>query len=461
MSEKSEVLIASLKCKISDSIKVIDEYHRLIDSYVLDFYVDDHWDLLPPSWQSCLENLDVRRLKDLLSDDPDSRCETLWPLSMLAVRVLFQKLCLSRKLAAPNVAEDSEDNLKLTNFRVNRNLFNKSVKLKKRHEIEQFSEQCWKTGTSTEVRYLVDIGSGQGNLARALAYGFDFEVCCIEQDEKLVETARQKDEELASKMKKQFKVEPSHHPIHLTRKVNLEDIDPGQFVAMIKDSFNVEKDAQFSFGLIGLHPCGDLAVSLTKLFLSCPEAKFIKLVCCCYMKLTTEKDKRQNYGFPLSSFSRQSNLHLSYEAREIACHAIEQYRSKLDADDFQELKVHAFRAATERVIVKLYPHLKHSGLRSTKVTNLSFQQYCDRATSGLGFELPVEELNSQVVLSDLRHWERVVKFYTLRLMFAPLIESVILYDRWLYLLEQGIHADIKVVFDPVFSPRNHAVTGCK
>lgn len=138
----------------------------------------------------------------------------------------------------------------------------------------------------------------------------------------------------------------------------------------------------------------------------------------------------------MSAFCKRRELHLSYEAREIACHAIEQYYSKLGSD-YQELKVHAFRAAVEKIIVQLYPHMKHSGVRSTKVTNLSFQQYCEKATSGMGLDLPETAMESPEIESDLRHWERVVKFYTLRLMFAPLVESIVLYDRWLYLLEQG------------------------
>ncbi|XP_019537357.3 methyltransferase-like protein 25B [Aedes albopictus] len=455
-------LINELQYKLQDSIKVISNYSWLIDAYVLDFYVANHWDRLPNSWKLCFDGVDIRKLKALLSDETTGKeAEThLWPLSVLALRVLFRKYCLARQLPNEPANLGTKLEQERSHFQAQQKLFDKSVKLKKRHEIEKFCEQCWRTGRKTDVQYLVDIGSGQGNLARTLCYGFGFRVCCIEQDEKLVESARLKDEELSSRLKRKLKVETMHHPVHLNRKVNLEQIDPGQFVEILRDAFNVEKDAPLQFGLVGLHPCGDLAVSLMKLFLSCPEAKFIKLVCCCYMKLTTAKDKCSNYGFPLSAFCKQRELHLSYEAREIACHAIEQYYSKLGSD-YQELKVHAFRAAVEKIIVQLYPHLKHSGVRSTKVTNLSFQQYCEKATSGMGLDLPVTAMESPEIESDLRHWERVVKFYTLRLMFAPLVESIVLYDRWLYLLEQGIHSQIDVIFDPVCSPRNHALTGEK
>ncbi|KAL9701725.1 hypothetical protein quinque_005166 [Culex quinquefasciatus] len=456
--QSNAVLVAALRHKIQQSFQLAKQYDWLIDSYVLDFYVDNHWDRLPASWNSCFEQLEISQLKSLLTVEPKSTECHVWPLSILASRVLLGNLCLNRKL--PPDDEPESEPKEQSRFRERQKLFNKSVKLKKRHEIEQFSRQCWESGRQTGIEHLVDIGSGQGNLARTLAYGFDFNVCCIEQNEGLVATARQKDEELSFRLKRQCKAADLKHPVHLSKKVNLEDVDPGQFAQMIRDTFNVEKNSPFQFGLVGLHPCGDLATSLIKLFLACPEAKFIKLVCCCYMKLSTEQDRCQNYGFPLSSFSKQIGLNLSYEAREIACHAIEQYDAKLE-HNFEELKVHAFRAALEKVLIQIDPALKHSGIKSTKVTNLTFQQYCERATSGMGITLPRELMDSENTRTNLANWRRVVKFYTLRLMFAPLVESIILYDRWLFLLEQGVDSDIRVVFDPICSPRNHAITGRK
>ncbi|XP_058831009.1 methyltransferase-like protein 25B [Topomyia yanbarensis] len=452
----NELLVANLQDKIQQSFELLSSYDWLINSYVLDFYVDNHWERLPPCWKSCFERLEIGKLKDLLLVDSRTENRNVWPLSICALRVFFRQFCLSRKLEL-----HPKDSGKRTRLHEHyQKLFHKSVKLKKRHEIEKFCDDCQRTGKEAEVEYLVDVGSGQGNLARTLAYGYGFKVCCIEQDEQLTKAAKVKDEQLSSSLKKQFNVELSNHPIHLSRKVDLEKIEPEQFLQMIRDSFNVEKESPFRFGLIGLHPCGDLAVFLIKLFLSCPEAKFIKLVCCCYMKLSTQDQKSQNYGFPLSEFSKSRCLRLNYEALEIACHAIEQYCNKLDGH-YDELKVHAYRAAIEKIIVKLHPTLKHSGLKSTKVTDMSFQLYCDKATSGLGIELPQAEVGSKDVQSDLNHWERVVKFYTLRLMFAPLIESVVLYDRLLFMLEQGISSKIEVIFDPICSPRNHALTGCK
>lgn len=47
------------------------------------------------------------------------------------------------------------------------------------------------------------------------------------------------------------------------------------------------------------------------------------------------------------------------------------------------------------------------------------------------------DLTSQRVHSCLEQWQRVVIFYSIRLMLAPVIETVVQLDRLLYLKEQG------------------------
>lgn len=136
----------------------------------------------------------------------------------------------------------------------------------------------------------------------------------------------------------------------------------------------------FTFGIVGLHPCGDLGATLIKLFLSCKQAKFLNIVGCCYMKLTTKRTgERVPTGYPLSEFLRISSnkpvSHLSYEAREISCHATEVYTERLANGNYNDLKIHSFRAAAERVLTKRWPELKHVGLRSVKHSNgMTFEE---------------------------------------------------------------------------------------
>lgn len=188
-------------------------------------------------------------------------------------------------------------------------------------------------------------------------------------------------------------------------------------------------DDTFKFGIIGLHPCGDLASLLTKFFLQSNEAKFLNLVGCCYFKITTSNDSNDNNlnkGYPLSeylmNFSEPKWHNLTFEAREVACHAIEVYADRLSTKNYEFLKVHSFRAAAEKIICKYWPERKRSGLRSIKKLT-TFREYCYQAVSHLDIFIPENDIESPDTILNLQRWKWVVIFYTLRLMVAPIVIS--------------------------------------
>lgn len=57
----------------------------------------------------------------------------------------------------------------------------------------------------------------------------------------------------------------------------------------------------------------------------------------------------------------------------------------------------------------------------------------------MDIEIPSDRVESDEVKTNLENWRNVVIFYSLRLMLAPLVESVILYDRLMWLMENGEH----------------------
>lgn len=71
-------------------------------------------------------------------------------------------------------------------------------------------------------------------------------------------------------------------------------------------------------------------------------------------------------GFPLSDFCKHNNYALSYQAKEMACHAIESYTEKLLQGECWRLKIHAYRALLEKIIVSIRPDLQHSAVTSVK-----------------------------------------------------------------------------------------------
>ncbi|KAH8397313.1 hypothetical protein KR215_012295 [Drosophila sulfurigaster] len=457
--------------KLAISLNVVKKYEWLLNSYVSDFYVDNHWSKLPLSWQSQLEKLPVEVLAELLqSDDNELRSTRVaWPLELLALRQVLRTLNISR--TPKRQLEVELPSCPLLEHRKLKFMFMKCVKPKKSHEIKRMAAICARSCQQTATNFVVDFGAGVGHLARILGYGYGIKVCCLEMQPALNQQAVAIDaklESMAHKFLEAHEIEHFKRPAHLTQRLS-SSTKPAEFIESIREAFQLPA-GDFQFGIIGLHPCGDLGATLMRLFLNCEQAKFLNFVGCCYQKMSTRQTQPQMelHGYPLSSQLRrqlhcQDDCQLSYEAREIACHAIEVYYDRLTADQYEYLKIHSLRAAAERIIVQHFPDQRHSALRNVKHSpGMSFNDYFRRAVDGTKFEsLKTMQLDNKQIESDLLHWERIVCFYTLRLMLAPHVESIILYDRALFLLESGCQVNIEAIFDPRISPRNHITSAIK
>lgn len=138
-------------------------------------------------------------------------------------------------------------------------------------------------------------------------------------------------EECVSKLKR-----PTHCNVTLTSLDQLQEIE-------LPDTIN-------HYGLIGLHPCGDLGPLLIKHFVNSHKVKFICVVGCCYMKLSCNND---NCGYPMSKYVKQLDNSLTYVSREIACHAIELYTQKLCKGDYKDLKVELVLLFVIKIVIML------------------------------------------------------------------------------------------------------------
>lgn len=178
MSRESE--IEWLKNNLKDSIAVVGAYQWLIDSFVLDYYTENHWQRLPSSWRAAFRNLnDVSELSDLLLNFEDSGCFTVLPLSLLSLKKCVHKLSASRKVLSVKQSLPKKNHLY------------KQVKDKKCHEIDRMAELTAATAKRcSDTKYVVDFGAGLGHLARILAFQHGIISCCLEQQEKLSSEAK-------------------------------------------------------------------------------------------------------------------------------------------------------------------------------------------------------------------------------------------------------------------------------
>ncbi|XP_050715455.1 methyltransferase-like protein 25B [Eriocheir sinensis] len=362
---------------------------------------------------------------------------------------------------------DSELSAAAGQHKLLQHVFRRHLKPKKQHEVARLAIVAGQVARAACSGVMVDVGSGQGHLSRLLAYGHNVRVVSLEAEDKFIEGARKFDDQLEKAVTKMSQRQaslpplppgPRHAVCHLQA-----NMDPLAFTKVITEVWPDLKSRGEVCGLLGLHTCGDLAPTLLRIYANMSACRGVVSVGCCYMKLSTSSEEVEGPGYPMSNSVKHLSGHaLSYEAREVACHAVEMYTDRLSLGA-ENLKVHCYRACLEQILVRRWPHHRHAGLRSVNNAHLmDFPSYAKAAITRLpNVSLLEEDLTSEQTLHNLARWQQVVVYYSLRLLLAPVVESVVLLDRLLFLFENGLESVLFPAFDPNLSPRNHVLVSVK
>ncbi|XP_060500597.1 methyltransferase-like protein 25B isoform X1 [Panthera onca] len=437
--------------------RVLARYRPILDAYIIEFFTDNLWGTLPCSWQEALDGLKPPQLAAQLLGMPGEgeavRYRSVWPLTLLALKSTAHALAFTRTPGFQTPSEFLENPSQSSRLTAP---FRKHVRPKKQHEIRRLGELVKKLSDLTGCTQVVDIGSGQGHLSRFMSLGLGLTVKSIEGDRRLVERAQRLDRELLQALEKEEKRSPQvtragprHSPHHVVRWV-----EPTALCKELLLPLEPLPPRGARLLLTGLHACGDLSVALLRHF-SCPEVVALASVGCCYMKLS------EPGGYPLSQWV--AGLHgseLPYRLREGACHALEDYAERLQRAG-PGLRTHCYRAALETVIRGARPELRRPGVQGIpRVHELKIEEYVQRGLRRVGLD-PQLPLNLAALRAHQAQENRVVAFFSLALLLAPLVETLILLDRLLYLQEQGFHAELLPIFSPELSPRNLVLVATK
>lgn len=128
--------------------------------------------------------------------------------------------------------------------------------------------------------------------------------------------------------------------------------------------------------------------------------------------------------------------------------------------ELDSLRVHGYRAILEHLILKHDPEKKHTGMRSVRINSkMDFKQYALKASRNgdtIWANIPDDGFESEEILPMLEECDRVVLYYSLRMLVAPIVEALILLDYEHYLAEQTGVKNTYVIplFEPTLSPRN-------
>ncbi|TRY61730.1 hypothetical protein TCAL_04398 [Tigriopus californicus] len=389
-------------------LDLLHQYQWFVDSYVLDFFVDDHWKRIPKTWQHWLKVSDAKDLAQWLDVGRPLKTSYPVPLSLLALRKAQEVLSLGRnplenpapiaefldlKPSDPtsnswNTFQD-EFSAKNQTGKTLLHVFRKHIKPKKQHEISRMAQVSDIVSRKChDEKNVIDIGSGMGHLARLLSYTHKFNVSCVDIETDFTASAIKFDQDLRKSLEKR---QNSHDqdspkfrgPSHVTFRLDPE-MDITELEEKLASKFNHE-DTSFTYGIVGLHTCGDLGPLLIKLFVESPGCVFVQSVGCCYMKL--------NHCYPLSTFLANQPWHqFSYVNQELSCHALEMYIAKLQEEAHTKLKTHCYRANLELMISKKCPKARKSALKTvSRAHELEFETYVNRATAGMPFQFGLED----------------------------------------------------------------------
>lgn len=456
----------------------LSQYAWLNDAYVLDYFVEQQWHKLPLSWQASLSTIELSDLSVWLETGLPVQGRSVWPLSLMCLAPAAKLLALKR-LPVPSAGDipllSSDDctgteNLQWPSFdsRGNRNLthaFRKHVKLKKQYEITRLAMVVELLACKCDSKHVLDVGSGQGHLARLLALGKRLRVATVDLVGSHLASAQRFDRQAVEHVRKKNAMtrdpEVAEQSCDLPQHVELEvsmSTTPAELQKVAETAWGNGDAGAGNFLLVGLHTCGDLGPSMIKLFADSPAARGLVSVGCCYMKLNEKRCEGLEDGkaYPMSKHVQAMGTKavLSYQAREVACHAFEVYVNRLRESPLA-LKIHCYRALLERLIVDRYRDQRHCGLGCVKhASGMTFAQYARKALEKFPLPMPDEDLDSPELELAMSEWQRVVVFYSLRLLIAPVVESLLLVDRMLYLWDRCIPSCLVPLFDPCMSPRN-------
>ncbi|RVE46595.1 hypothetical protein evm_008728 [Chilo suppressalis] len=329
----------------------------------------------------------------------------------------------------------------------------------------------------------VEAGGGRGHLPVALTLGYGIPSLTIDCDEKTINSAAQRVKIIQKQwhaiVKKVKSDSEEQLPLDINRDLHrfasafmTRHTD---LAAIVRDNFPEHSDKHIKLLLTGLHTCGNLGPDSLRMFFSQPSVAAVFNVPCCYHLLTEEVDTEMfdvfqkgyglcedtRQGFPMSEHLRGFNL--GRNARMLAAQSVDRVVHSKQLPSRSLL----YRALLQVIIKKHSPDfpLVDGKLKRITAKCHTFEQYFKMADAILNLELfetlPRETI--QEFCSNMEsQWKKIALFYLLRLCLAQVIETVILLDRLLYLLENGFEKVYLVkLFDPVLSPRCHGLVALR
>ncbi|KAG5392414.1 hypothetical protein IGI04_022377 [Brassica rapa subsp. trilocularis] len=413
-------------------------------------------------WMSCLRN---EKLENILLI-PSGTVQDHWPAS------LKDFVHTLRSLSFPREQADLQTILGDVNVTPLSTVLSQGMNLKKKHEVEVLSSVVSSVVNSVGESTVVDVGSGQGYLAQVLSFQYKHSVVAIDSSSHHgnVSDARAAriGKHFASQMRKSglnlFSVSSGNKcpdaPTTITCRVlstemlkSLTNVPPeDNGLDLDAGALNEGPKRSCSLVLAGLHACGDLSVTMLRTFMECEEVKAVVSIGCCYNLLSEKASEDSCYkcGFPMSAGLKSLGFSLGKNARDLACQSAERWSSLGEDAGLQNFELHSFHTDVNK-------SMRHPSSNPNSYS--SFEKFCLSAFSRLNLEHP-QDLDLTATWNEADAFTELIgPYWSIRAALGPVLETLILLDRLMFLQEQGDSLEVSMlpIFDPTISPRNVAV----
>ncbi|XP_052742792.1 methyltransferase-like protein 25B isoform X2 [Bicyclus anynana] len=331
---------------------------------------------------------------------------------------------------------------------------------KKKHEIAYLANEINNFCEIVECcDTIVDFGSGLGYLDEQLFKTTDYNVLGLECSETNYIAAKKRQRKYHSDSVQRVKY------IKYTIKPNSH--------TNIQEFLNDKFPNSTGFCITGLHACADLTVDAIDIFLKMEHARALVIMPCCYHRLMSENGRFKN--FPLSN-----TLKKTYEDHDLKYLSVPFLRlatqpPNVETEKLEDLVFNLLARAVLQVYAREHNcRLKRNKRKAVRLKSLenNFEAYVADAVNG--FKL-IHNENAQteekIVKDDLLliwrqitplTFKKAAMFVLLQNCMQPVFENFVLYDRLIYLKENGVDQCIfkKTVNDKI-SPRSLALLARK
>ncbi|KND04811.1 uncharacterized protein SPPG_00514 [Spizellomyces punctatus DAOM BR117] len=480
----------SVRDYIDGLVAFLQSYQHLWQFHAVDFFTNDYWSSghFPKEWHLLKEDASVT-YDHLLALAANGTVKEDWPESLKEFVALSKSIALPRDPSREPIAKELERTVAYLDNKVTY-----GMTPKKKHEVQLLAHLINNLAVESKSSCIMDLGAGQGYLDAVLAYTYCHTVIGVDDDEIQTCGAKRRSgmiEKIFSKPKNKDKAIGKVY--HVNRRVTAEEkfnelLSEVKSQAGVAEEERVIEEESKRWLLCGLHACGDLSAALVRHFLM-SDARVLVSVGCCYNHLTEEgpdpcippkyqlpdspPPRRRpappsplcetgerglivthSAGFPLSKYVWSQGVSLGFTARMLACQATCRWTQQGDAAK-ESFSRHFYRALLQLIILEkeLIPDLDDSrniviGRLARGAFGNGFIGYARHALRKLGIDLDKAGLTDDV----LREYEEkyrdrekeVAVVWTLRAMVAEAIESLILVDRFLSIVEMTGERDVYV-----------------